>query len=108
MCQREFSTDHGIYYNHLRKSHEKGGGVVEVPFILPGWECEQLRVFKGSITGGVLKSLKATILEGKDKNFPEELLDLIGFFRLLRLSLRAPEPYSIYPSYSGFEYIPHW
>ena len=80
----------------------------EVPFILPEWECEQLRVFKGSITGGVLKSLKATILEGKDKNFPEELLDLIGFFRLLRLSLRAPQPYSIYPSYSGFEYIPHW
>ena len=62
----------------------------EVPFILPGWECEWLRVFKGSITGGVLKSLKGTILEGKDKNFPEELLDLIGFFRLLRLSLRAP------------------
>ena len=40
MCQQEFSTDHGIYYNHLRKSHEKGGGGFEVPFILPGWECE--------------------------------------------------------------------
>ena len=61
-------------------------GWVKVPFIHPGWEC----VFKGSITGGVLKNLRATILEGKDKSFPEELLDLIGFFRLLRLPLRAP------------------
>ena len=65
------------------------GGWVKVPFIHPGWECEYLRVFKGSITGGVHKNLRVTILEGKDKNFPE-LLDLIGFFRLLRLSLRAP------------------
>ena len=68
----------------------RGEGWVKVPFIHPGWECEWLRVFKGSITGGVHKNLRVTILEGKDKNFPEELLDLIGFFRLLRLSLRAP------------------
>ena len=27
MFSQEFSTDHGIYYNHLRKSHGKGGGV---------------------------------------------------------------------------------
>ena len=68
----------------------RGEGWVEVPFIPPGWECVYIRVFKGSITGGVLKNLRATILEGKDKNFSEELLDLTGFFRLLRLSLRAP------------------
>ena len=49
----------------------RGEGWVEVPFIPPGWECAYIRVFKGSITGGVLKNLRATILEGKDKNFPE-------------------------------------
>ena len=27
MFSQKFSTDHGIYYNHLRKSHGKGGGV---------------------------------------------------------------------------------
>ena len=46
--------------------------------------------FQGWHHRWVLENLRATILEGKDKNFPEELLDLIGFFRLLRLSLRAP------------------
>ena len=75
-----------IYERAMRR----GEGWFEVPFIPSGWECEEQCVFKGSITGGVLKSLKATILEGEDKDFPEELLDLIGFFRLLRLSLRAP------------------
>ena len=47
----------------------RGEGWVEVPFIPTGWECAYIRVFKGSITGGVLKNLKATILEGKDKTF---------------------------------------
>ena len=39
---------------------------------------------------GFFKNLRVTILKDKDKNFPEELLDLTGFFRLLRRSLRAP------------------
>ena len=67
---------------------ERGEGWVEVPFIPSGWECKQLRGFIGSITGRILKNLRATISEGKDENFPEKLLDL-GFFRLLRFSLRA-------------------
>ena len=48
----------------------------------------QLRGFIGSITGRILKNLRATISEGKDENFPEKLLDF-GFFRLHRFSLRA-------------------
>ena len=32
---------------------------------------KQLRGFMGSITGRILKNLRATISEGKDKNFPE-------------------------------------
>ena len=56
-----------IYERALRR----GKGWVEVPFTPSGWECEQLRVFKGSVTSGVLKNLRATISEGKDKNFPE-------------------------------------
>ena len=38
---------------------------------LPGLECEWLRGFMGSITGRILKNLRATISEGKDVNFPE-------------------------------------
>ena len=70
----------------------RGEGWFEVPFLPPPSRDGSVHryVFKGSITGGVLKNLRVTILEGKDKNFPEELLDLLGFFRLLRLSLRAP------------------
>ena len=36
-----------------------------------GWECKQLRGFMGSITRRILKNLRATISEDKDKNFPE-------------------------------------
>ena len=41
-----------------------------------------------SISGRILKNLRATISEGKDKNLPEKLIDL-GFFRLLKFSPRA-------------------
>ena len=40
------------------------------------------------VRGRILKNLRATISEGKDKNFPELLPDL-DFFRLRRFSLRA-------------------
>ena len=40
------------------------------------------------VTGQILKNLRATISQGKDKNFPEKLIDL-GFFRLLKFSPRA-------------------
>ena len=73
----------------FEKEPWKGGkGGSRFRFIPPGWECKQLRCFIGSITGRILKNLRATISEGKDENFPEKLLDL-GFFRLLRFSLRA-------------------
>ena len=89
MFQQNISTDDGKYSNNFRKrAMERGEGWVEVPSIPPGWECKQLRGFIGSITGRILKNLRATISEGKDENFPEKLLDL-GFFRLLRFSLRA-------------------
>ena len=32
-----------------------------------------------------MRELRATISEGKDKNFPEKVIDL-GFFRLLKFS----------------------
>ena len=41
----------------------------------PGRECKWLRGFMGSITGRILKNLRATISEGKDMN----LLDLGSF-----------------------------
>ena len=86
MFQQNISTDDGIYSNHFRKrAMERGEGWVEVPSIPPGWECKQLRGFIGSITGRILKNLRATI-----------------FFRLLRFSLRASQLYSIYPPYSSF------
>ena len=89
MFQQNISTDDGKYSNNFRKrAMERGEGWVEVPSIPPGWECKQLRGFIGRITGRILKNLRATISEGKDENFPEKLLDL-GFFRLLRFSLRA-------------------
>ena len=89
MFQQNISTDDGKYSNNFRKrAMERGEGWVEVPSIPPGWECKQLRGFIGSITGRILKNLRATISEGKDENFPEKLLDF-GFFRLLRFSLRA-------------------
>ena len=34
---------------------------------------------------GFMRELRATISEGKDKNFPEKVIDL-GFFRLLKFS----------------------
>ena len=61
-------------YNHFQKRViGRGEGWVEFPFIPPGlgWECKQLRGFMGSITGRILKNLRATISEGKDMNFPE-------------------------------------
>ena len=71
MFQQNISTDDSIYYNHFQKrAMERGEGWVEVPFVPPGW------------------NLRATISQGKDKNFPEWLLDL-GFFRLPRFSPRA-------------------
>ena len=76
MFQQNMSTDDSIYY---------GGRFRLSPL---GWECKWLRGFKGSITRRILKNLRATVSEGYDKNFPEKLLDL-GFFRLLRFSLRA-------------------
>ena len=89
MFQQNISTDDSIYYNHLKKKiHGKGEEWVEVPFIPPGWECKQLRVFMGSISGRILENLRPTISEGKDKNFSEKLIDL-GFFRLLKFSPRA-------------------
>ena len=90
MFQQNISTDDSIYYNHLKKKkiHGKGEGWVDGPFIPPGWECKQLRGFMCSISGRILKNLRATISEGKDKNLPEKLIDL-GFFRLLKFSPRA-------------------
>ena len=87
MFQQNISTDDSIYYNHFKKKkiHGKGEEWVEVPFIPPGWECKQLGGFMGSISGRILKNLRATISEGKDKNFPEKLIDL-GFFHLLKFS----------------------
>ena len=37
---------------------------------------------------GFMRELRATISGGKDKNFPEKVIDL-GFFRLLKFSPRA-------------------
>ena len=54
----------------------------------PGWECKQLCGFMSSISGRILKNLRPTISEGKDKNFPEKVIDF-GFFRLLKFSPRA-------------------
>ena len=53
-----------------------------------GWECKQLRGFMSSISGRILKNLRATLSEGKYKNLPEKLIDL-GFFLLLKFSPRA-------------------
>ena len=47
------------------------GGVGRGSVYPPGWECKWLRGFMGSITGRILKNLRATISEGKDMNFPE-------------------------------------
>ena len=44
----------------------RGEGCVEVPFIPSGWECKRLRGYWTSSW-----NLSATVLEGKDKNFPE-------------------------------------
>ena len=40
------------------------------------------------VRGRILKNLRATISEGKGKNFPELLVDL-DFFRFLRFSPRV-------------------
>ena len=47
------------------------GGVGRGSVYPPGRECKWLRGFMGSITGRILKNLRATISEGKDMNFPE-------------------------------------
>ena len=54
MFQQNISTDDSIYCNHFQKrAMGRGEGWVEVPFVPPGW------------------NLRATISQGKDKNFPE-------------------------------------
>ena len=90
MFQQNISTDDSIYYNHLKKKDPWEGGRMSRWSVYPppGWECKQLRGFMSSISGRILKNLRATISEGKDKNFPEKLIDL-GFFRLLKFSPRA-------------------
>ena len=90
MFQQNISADDSIYYNHLKKKGSMGRGKDEsmVRLSPPGWECKQLRGFMSSISGRILKNLRATISEGKDKNLPEKLIDL-GFFLLLKFSPRA-------------------
>ena len=71
MFQQNISANDSIYYNHFRKRYMgRGEGCVEVPLIPPVSECKELRGFMGSITGRILKNLRATISEGKDINFP--------------------------------------
>ena len=72
MFQQNISIDDSIYYNHLKKKGSMGRGKDEsVRLSPPGWECKQLRGFMSSISGRILKNLRATISEGKDKNLPE-------------------------------------
>ena len=44
----------------------RGEGWIEVSFVPPGWSVNGLVV-----TGQILKNLRATISQGKDKNFPK-------------------------------------
>ena len=68
MFQQNISTDDSIYYNHFQKRAMGRGGEGESRF--------RLSLRAGSVngyvvTGQILKNLRATISQGKDKNFPE-------------------------------------
>ena len=67
MFQQNISTDDSIYYNHFQKEPWDGG---------KGGSRFRLSLRAGNVngyvvTGQILKNLRATISQGKDKNFPE-------------------------------------
>ena len=60
-----------MYYRHFQeRAMGRGEVLVRGSVYPPGRECKWLRGFMGSITGRILKNLRATISEGKDMNFP--------------------------------------
>ena len=66
MFRQNISTDDSIYYNHFKKSPGKGERLVVVPFF------PRVGSVNGYVVRGrILMNLRATISEGKDKNFPE-------------------------------------
>ena len=66
MFRQNISTDDSIYYNHFKKSPGKGERLVEVPFF------PRVGSVNGYVVRGrILMNLRATISEGKDKNFPD-------------------------------------
>ena len=67
MFQQNISTDDSTYYNHFQKEPWEGGR---------GGSRFRLSLRAGSVnglvvTGQILKNLRATISQGKDKNFPK-------------------------------------
>ena len=67
MFRQNISTDDSIYYDHFKKEPWEGG---------KGWSRFRFSPRVGSVNvyvvrGQILMNLRATISEGKDKNFPE-------------------------------------
>ena len=67
MFQQNISTDDSTYYNHFHKEPWEGGR---------GGSRFRLSLRAGNVnglvvTGQILKNLRATISQGKDKNFPK-------------------------------------
>ena len=66
MFQQNISADDSIYYNHFKKRWEGGKGGSRF--------CSSPRAESVNgyvVRGRILKNLRATISEGKGKNFPE-------------------------------------